>query len=244
MGPSRRQVALEPFCPEDEARLLIGKYESYDADGLGKGLLGRGELLALLTDMSKGEEVDRLEMEWALSVADTNSDEAIEASEVPGLVFQWKRYLKTRTKVGPIFERYATNHSGCLGREELRKLLIELNDGDFVAEEELDLVLDRAGGRLLGGAVVPGTVTKPELRRAISVWYGHVDSSVLERPQVGARGLPARKGGAKSRAMAALRMEEESEETRAESRRGSRGSNGTESSATSKESRKSWTPGK
>lgn len=195
VGTTRREAAREPQAGKEIALEMI---KAYDKDKSGN--LDKAQLKHMLEDLTKetlgkDDDVDSLEVDWVLSISDRDSDFTIGPQEVANAVLSWKRYLRSRQRVMALFTKYDTNNSGALEREQLRRLLVELNDDEYVEDEELDWVLETAGGK-----VVEAAVSKPELEKAITVWYGYVDSL----PEKGDENVVRHKGGAVGRAMACL----------------------------------------
>mmetsp|Transcript_31236 Transcript_31236/g.62996 ORF Transcript_31236/g.62996 Transcript_31236/m.62996 type:complete len:100 (+) Transcript_31236:367-666(+) len=78
-------------------------------------------------------------------------------------------YKECKAEIDLVFEKYDSDKSGGLDREQLKNLLTELNAGGEPKAEEVDFVLMHAD--VIGN----GVVTKPELAKAVSVWYVHVE---------------------------------------------------------------------
>jgi len=64
-----------------------------------------------------------------------------------------------------LYNRYDTDNSGELDREQLKKLLTDLNDGLEIIDEEVDDIM------LVADTGKSGTIDKTELIKAISVWF-------------------------------------------------------------------------
>jgi len=109
------------------------------------------------------------------SAASTNSgfaqrlERAVQPGELPKALEHFMAYKKARGTIESTFAKFDTDNSGGLDKAQLGNLLVELNEGDPVQDEETQWVMEHAD--VLGNE----TITKPELIIAISLWYGHFD---------------------------------------------------------------------
>lgn len=87
----------------------------------------------------------------------------------------WKNFKENYTFINDMFEKYDTDKSGDLSKEQLRPLLVELNEDDEVTEAEVDKVISLADTQGTNGKG-DGRIDKLELMRAVAVWYSDVDS--------------------------------------------------------------------
>lgn len=122
----------------------------------------------LLTDLNGGQKVSQDELDYIMVVCDATRDDAIGPSEMEWLILSWQNYMKSKAEIDPLLTKYDVSGTGRLEREELKKLLVDLNDGKPVEDSEVDFVMEQADS--LGN----GVITKPEMRRALAIWYAHV----------------------------------------------------------------------
>jgi len=74
-------------------------------------------------------------------------------------------YLSHLDMIDEVFREYNQEGDGHLDRNQLKGVLTQLNDGYAPTDAQLDEVMKEAD------EIGSGTVTKPELTRAISLWY-------------------------------------------------------------------------
>jgi len=128
-----------------------------------------GNPLGPKEDLNDGKPVMKEELDFFFSVNDTSGDGKIGPDELPAVLETWKSHIHSIPEVRTIFEKFDKNRDGHLQKEELRKLLIELNDGEDVEDEELDYVLEEAD------LMENGVISIIELKRAIAFWYHNVE---------------------------------------------------------------------
>ncbi|CAE7198823.1 unnamed protein product [Symbiodinium natans] len=139
--------------------------QNYDSQQ--KGGLDRAELQALLADLTS-TDVTLDELDFFFSVNDSSGDGMIGPDELPAVLRIWDSHIHELEYVRDLMTKFDGNRDGGLQREELRKLLQDLNDGMDVDDAEVDYVMEEAD--LMGN----GVVTSMELKRAIAFWYGNV----------------------------------------------------------------------
>eukprot|EP00960_Hanusia_phi_P017927 527185-Hanusia_phi.AAC.2 len=66
--------------------------------------------------------------------------------------------------IDEVFEKHDVDKDGSLNRDQLKTLLMELNDNIMPTDEEVKWVLDHAD------VIGDGVIDKPELMKAISLW--------------------------------------------------------------------------
>ena len=84
----------------------------------------------------------------------------------------WKGYLACKDDIEQKMAKYDTNQSGKLETNQLKMMLTDLNDGRPPTDEEVQMVMEEADGKVLQST---GGVNKTELNFAISVWYCYVE---------------------------------------------------------------------
>lgn len=184
VGKERAKQMQQSAAQRREITKVMVKY-----DDNRDGKLGRDELKCMMQDIAKGkkdckppseEDVDDL-----LKMTDTSEDGSIDLDEVKWALELWQNYCSTMPKVEPYFLKYDKDRSGALDREELKKLLTELNDPEPVDDEELDEVMRDAE------KTGDGDIGRLELQLALTIWYGmgH-EAGPLAEPKKKGKGAP------------------------------------------------------
>merc|ERR1719262_1532370 len=107
-------------------------FDQYDKAKNNK--LDASELKTLLRDYST-EPVSDDEVTFVLRMADVKKTGAIERDELAGAMKVWSTYRESGPMIDETFEKYDTDKSGKLDKEQLRKLLSDLNEGLPVSDE-------------------------------------------------------------------------------------------------------------
>jgi len=82
----------------------------------------------------------------------------------------WDCYRPLKKRLDGLFRRGDTDNSGELDRKEVHRLLVTLNGGHAVTEEEVDWIFAESD---VNG---DGNISKHELYKATIVWYEHAAS--------------------------------------------------------------------
>ena len=153
-------------------------------DASGTGTLSFDELKKWLSDNSPGGEATDEETMWIASIANLqrlgDRASAAKASILPQDFIQaysaWISYKECKDDIETMFAKYDTDSSGSLDKAQLTKLLTDLNDGVEPSPEEVDWVMAEAD------QIGSGTITKPELQKATSLWYSYADAEAKADP--------------------------------------------------------------
>lgn len=163
LGPTESRQA------QREHKLLRRHYEcsqdlvkTYDESGSGK--LHRHEVRNLLVNLNDEVQVSDDELNFVMKVADANGDQSICPSEMSALLSCWDNYQKSRNEIEQHFSKHDPSGTGRLDKQQLKRLLTEVNRGQPVSDEEVQWVLSQAD------VLKNGVITKPELRRALALW--------------------------------------------------------------------------
>eukprot|EP00747_Dinoflagellata_sp_TGD_P185602 gnl/TRDRNA2_/TRDRNA2_42224_c0_seq1.p1 gnl/TRDRNA2_/TRDRNA2_42224_c0~~gnl/TRDRNA2_/TRDRNA2_42224_c0_seq1.p1 ORF type:complete len:195 (+),score=41.76 gnl/TRDRNA2_/TRDRNA2_42224_c0_seq1:46-630(+) len=159
----RQMRADEERQRAEKNRQIIQKYDSNFS-----GKLEADQLRRLLVDLNDGNDVSDDEVAYMMLI-NGEAHEAIDQSELHIVLGKWRSYMQVSPEITPLLEKHDTNKSGRLEKDQLKNLLTDLNDGKEATDEETDWVLQQAD--LLGN----GVITKPELKRAVALWYTHVE---------------------------------------------------------------------
>ena len=115
------------------------KYKQMDADG--NGTLNWDELVSLFKELNGSKTVSEDEVDYLFCKFDVSENCGIERNEMDKMLYDWQSYIKSLPEIMPILDKYDVDCSGRLERDELRKLLSDLNDGLPVTDQDVDWVL-------------------------------------------------------------------------------------------------------
>mmetsp|Transcript_26138 Transcript_26138/g.85950 ORF Transcript_26138/g.85950 Transcript_26138/m.85950 type:complete len:524 (-) Transcript_26138:520-2091(-) len=141
----------------------------------GTGSLSYDELRQWLSSISKGRDVSDHEVKWVMSMAAASKKQdytllSLEPEYFTTAAEAWLSYNESRDVIDEVFEKHDVDKDGSLNRDQLKTLLMELNDNIMPTDEEVKWVLDHAD------VIGDGVIDKPELMKAISLWYVHIAS--------------------------------------------------------------------
>lgn len=163
---------LEASWDEYQRRVKVNRtIKKYDSDN--SGTLNREQLIKLLTDTDfstpKGTRPTDEEVDWIMKVADKSGDQRIDNTELQEAMACWATFVAHRKELEEKLEKYDLSGDGRLERDEVKKYLTDLNGGQPVSDEEVEMVIRGAG--VMGN----GYINKMELQAATALWYGHVE---------------------------------------------------------------------
>lgn len=158
-----------------EAKQAFVKETLEKWDKSGTGSLSFDELKKWLSDNSPEGEATDEETMWIASIANLHRlgdrASAATASILPQdfitAYSAWISYKECKDDIEAKFAKYDTDSSGSLDKAQLAKLLTDLNDGVEPTSQEVDWVMSEAD------QIGSGTITKPELQKATSLWYSY-----------------------------------------------------------------------
>mmetsp|Transcript_13459 Transcript_13459/g.18426 ORF Transcript_13459/g.18426 Transcript_13459/m.18426 type:complete len:199 (-) Transcript_13459:230-826(-) len=139
------------------------------------GTLDSKQLTQLLTELNKGSPPSAEERDFILNTADGvsgNKNKEIDKNELMVAIDAWKSYVDNKELIHSYFDKYDTNRSGVLERDQLQKLLTDLDEGKVPKDEDINYILyqaDRKDGK------INRAINKHELMYAIALWYVIVD---------------------------------------------------------------------
>lgn len=177
-GPARREHAKKKKHEEyahlnsDEIQEKVDEIFDSSFDGR----LDRAGLEKLLEVLGCGEKVEDTEVDWVLAMTDQDHDQKVGRVDLKEIKVALMQYLNARKQVKEKWKKYAHKGEEVLDREEVRKLLTDLNDGVRVEDAELDWVLCNTA------KFKHDVLAKPELERAISFWYNHAEAPEKHAP--------------------------------------------------------------
>lgn len=167
-----RAKARDEYVKEHERIATV--FNQYDKDKTGK--IDQKELKTLMKDYSSKDPTDD-EVKFVMSMADESKTGYLTLDEISGAIKCWRSYQEpaTQAKIKTTFDTYDTDKTGKLDKEQLKKLLSDLNDRLPVEDAEVDWVLQHAD--VLGD----GQIQKIELTQAIAYWWIHVEEEEAEK---------------------------------------------------------------
>jgi len=166
---ARRQELHEQR--QNHQRFVRDVLSSWDKGGSGD--LKFDEVKTWLSSISQGNPPSEDEVKWVIVMANqqrTNdyTNAAIKPEDFSRAIDAFLSYRECKDEIEGIFQKYDVDKSGSLDKGQLTNLLTELNEGAEPTGEEVDWVIKHAD--VIGN----GAISKPELAKAISVWYVHV----------------------------------------------------------------------
>lgn len=173
IGAKRREVQVLHMDEQEKISTLFEKYDKNKSGGLSKD-----ELRALMEDIHTsvgmgGRGVEAQDVSDLMRMCDQAKDGVIDRGEVLFAVELWHKHLKAWPAIEPVFDKYDANQDGRLTKDQLRQVLLELNDGVEIDNRDIDWILKEAD--LLGD----GYIGKLEMEHALSLWYHEVERRQL-----------------------------------------------------------------
>jgi len=166
---SRRRANAAKIVKEDQ-EFVSGVFEKYDTSH--DGFLEVAELGQLLMKINGESTPSQEEVDIIVNAVDQRGgscDGKIDKEELQEVLLEWRNYKEHSGFIEEKFALYDTDHSGALDRQQLRKLLTDLNEGQEVVDADLDLVFSIADK----GDIKDGCIDKTELVQAIAVWFSN-----------------------------------------------------------------------
>lgn len=108
---------------------------------------------------------------WVLKQAGS-ADDNLDANEILPAIQAWQAYKHNEPFINAVFEKFDTDRTGKLNKDQLRALLTELDDGNPPSNEEVDWVMACADAQ---DGDNDNAIDRTELMYAISLWFTHVD---------------------------------------------------------------------
>lgn len=169
--------AARDRAEEARKKKLAEIFEKFDKDRTGK--LSREEVKSMLMEAYRCVPTDE-ELSFVMRMSDTRQPEgSLGRDEFVDALNCWACYMKefsgSDSFGNVVFAKYDTDETGKLSKPQLRDLLVELNGGQPVCDEDLDWVLTQAD--ILGD----GQVNKIELSQAVAAWFQKKAQSDLQR---------------------------------------------------------------
>eukprot|EP01063_Lacrimia_lanifica_P028751 TRINITY_DN4258_c0_g1_i7.p2 TRINITY_DN4258_c0_g1~~TRINITY_DN4258_c0_g1_i7.p2 ORF type:complete len:209 (+),score=102.99 TRINITY_DN4258_c0_g1_i7:50-676(+) len=168
VGNSRIEAQRAYARQEREtAKLVAQVMEKYDTDQ--SGALSEDQVERLLTDLDyttpPGTKPTQEELAFVMQCADKRRNKRIDRDELIGAVTVYNAYLKDKNRIDAVLTKYDDNQSGALDFAQTKKLLVDLNDGIEVSDNEVKMVMSYADVGLTGD------LKRVEVLLAINYWY-------------------------------------------------------------------------
>merc|ERR1711964_61517 len=111
------------------------------------------------------------EVTFVMRMADEGKTGYLTLDEISGAIRCWRAYQEpgTQANIMRTFAKYDQDNTGKLDKEQLKKLLSDLNDQLPVEDGEVEWVLSNAD------VIGDGQISKIELGQAIAYWWVHVE---------------------------------------------------------------------
>ena len=184
-GRRRRSAARNRSAQAQKITQTIAKYDKNDS-----GKLEPDQLQALLTDLNGGTDPGQEAVDFVLRVADKSAEGSINHAELIPAIGAWKTYVAEKGYIDKALEMYDENNSEQLEPEQMRKLLIGLNEGQDVSEEDVKQLLGQFDKSKTGA------FNKPEIIPTISAWYANCEPGSADGDEPAAPAAPAAAGPA------------------------------------------------
>jgi Ca2+-binding EF-hand superfamily protein len=139
------------------------------------GHIRHSEIPAIMTRINHGIPPAPENVQFVLACSDQhglNSD--VDVAEVTEALAVWRCLKHQASEIDDHFRRFDSNNSGVLERNQVRKLLTELNEGIPVSWQETDWAIEAAD---IDGSE---TLSRTELCAAIAWWYINVDKAAVD----------------------------------------------------------------
>mmetsp|Transcript_47075 Transcript_47075/g.108782 ORF Transcript_47075/g.108782 Transcript_47075/m.108782 type:complete len:213 (+) Transcript_47075:84-722(+) len=173
-SPDRRTVSSRE---ERKHKSLQKLFQRYDVNKSGK--LEEDQVRMLLTDLDNttppGTPPTDEELQFVLKVAAPEGDHCLRFEEIEFAMRSWHIYTGRRREMEDKILEFDKSGTGTLSWQELKALLVALNDGNPVENVEVDWVMGEAD--IFGD----GTIHKTELVMACAAWYQHVEQRQTSR---------------------------------------------------------------
>lgn len=148
-------------------------FEKYDTNK--SNALEFDQLKAFLSDtVSSSEDKQKVivtdeDVRFILLTCDKSKERSISKEEVLYALKVWTAYLDHQASIDRAFEKFDTDKSNSLDKEQLRAYLQELNSGEPVSDADVDHVMQK------GDILENGVLHRIELRVAVAAWYANAE---------------------------------------------------------------------
>eukprot|EP00756_Hemistasia_phaeocysticola_P043594 Hpha_TRINITY_DN17179_c0_g1::TRINITY_DN17179_c0_g1_i1::g.146860::m.146860 len=143
----RREAAKRRREVRNEVdRRLDVLMDRFDTNRSGK--LEREQVVELLTEFDyttpPGTAPSTEETDFVMRMADASMNKAINRDELVEAIAVWSAYLQQKERLEKVVKKHDTDQSGALNFEQVKAMLVELNDDEPVEEEEARMVFEVA----------------------------------------------------------------------------------------------------
>jgi Ca2+-binding EF-hand superfamily protein len=109
------------------------------------------------------------DVRFILLTCDKSKEGSVSKEEVLYALKVWTTYLDHQASIDQAFEKFDTDKSNSLDKEQLRACLQELNSGEPVSDADVDHVMQK------GDILENGVLHRIELRVAVAAWYANAE---------------------------------------------------------------------
>jgi hypothetical protein len=167
-GPARRAAALQLPVHQQWVELALADYdEEFDIEDL------NNVMAAICGDHI---QPDKFDVQLVLRLAGYNGSETtVLQHDVSEPLAMWRSLNQEVNFIQTHFADYDTDCSHTLHREQLERMLTDINDGAAPSKEEVDWILSFAADTAMGRSddECP-SIGINELRAGVAVWFHHV----------------------------------------------------------------------
>mmetsp|Transcript_6652 Transcript_6652/g.15988 ORF Transcript_6652/g.15988 Transcript_6652/m.15988 type:complete len:227 (-) Transcript_6652:37-717(-) len=179
---SRQRAADAAMENQRKIQGIVSKWGT--KDNRGKQEIELENLRKWLASEDGGEPSED-EVSWIVAIA--NSPHAAQngrkvrdmarttilSSDVERALKAWLTYQDAKPQIEKMFEQFDEDKNNRMEKAELRKMLAALNGGIEPSDHELDEVMEEAD------SIGHGAISKPDIVKAVSLWYGLEDARRL-----------------------------------------------------------------
>lgn len=138
--------------------------EKYGADE--KGQLSREQVRDMLYEHNREEKVLEDELSFFM-----RGRETLDASDVAFVLASWESYRREIVDIERQFWKYDPERTGKINKRQLRHMLVDMNFGRLVSDEDVNRVMkeaDQDGDNL---------ISKPEMKKALAIARQHCQAA-------------------------------------------------------------------
>eukprot|EP01063_Lacrimia_lanifica_P028749 TRINITY_DN4258_c0_g1_i5.p2 TRINITY_DN4258_c0_g1~~TRINITY_DN4258_c0_g1_i5.p2 ORF type:complete len:207 (+),score=73.01 TRINITY_DN4258_c0_g1_i5:45-665(+) len=168
VGAGRREAQKRSAARKNEMTRMVSEIMmKYDTDRSGQ--LNTEQVRELLTDLDHttrpGTAPSDEEVLFVMQCADSSRNKSIDRDELIGAITVWNSYIAEKKTIDAVLARHDTDGNGSLDRAQLKTLLVELNEGLPVPDEDVEAVMKHAD------LDESSQLKRVEVLLAINFWY-------------------------------------------------------------------------
>jgi Ca2+-binding EF-hand superfamily protein len=167
-GPKRLALAAQIMAHEEEVVEAMHCVVGHKTSGI-----TAAELQAIMLRLSQGQQISGWALRFVMATADVHHEDEMNKQDILRALAMWRALQKRQQIMVSPIAKFDASSTGTLGRDELRLLLTELNEGTLVSAADTTWVMDAAMS-------TDGNLDRDELRAAVALWYFHIISSKID----------------------------------------------------------------